>query len=139
MNTWPSMTETTKGKILKFLQTRKAWVHKGIRYVWYVFLCLLIGLPLFIFSVQIDLFGLYGGMPNLADVENPENDLSSEIISADGVSLGRYFRFNRSQVTYDQLSPELVNTLIISEDHRFLEHSGIDLPASGAIITLSSA
>mgnify|MGYP003347080139 CR=1 FL=1 len=46
----------------------------------------MLGLPLFIFSVQIDLFGLYGGMPNLADVENPENDLSSEIISADGVS-----------------------------------------------------
>ena len=76
----------------------------------------MLGLPLFIFSVQIDLFGLYGGMPNLADVENPENDLSSEIISADGVSLGRYFRFNRSQITYDQLSPELVNTLIISEE-----------------------
>ena len=99
MNTWPSMTETTKGKILKFLQTRKAWVHKGIRYVWYVFLCLLIGLPLFIFSVRVNLIGLFGEMPSLTDVENPENDLSSEIISADSVSLGRYFRFNRSPVS----------------------------------------
>ena len=123
------MTETTKGKILKFLQTRKAWVHKGIRYVWYVFLCLLIGLPLFIFSVRVNLIGLFGEMPSLTDVENPENDLSSEIISADSVSLGRYFRFNRSPVSYDQLSPDLVNTLILSEDHRFYEHSGIDFPA----------
>ncbi len=65
----------------------------------------------------------------LADVENPENDLSSELISADGVSLGRYFRFNRSQVAYEQLSPELVNTLLISEDHRFYQHSGLDFPA----------
>jgi len=68
-------------------------------------------------------------MPGLADVENPENDLSSELISADSVSLGRYFRFNRSQVNYDQLSPELVNTLLISEDHRFYQHSGLDFPA----------
>ena len=50
----------------------------------------------------------------------------SEIISADGVSLGRYFRYNRSQVTYDELSPDLVNTFLYSEDHRFYEHSGMD-------------
>ena len=65
-------------------------------------------------------------MPSLKAIENPENDLSSDIISADGVSLGRYFRFNRSQVTYEQLSPELVNTLLLSEDHRFYQHSGMD-------------
>jgi penicillin-binding protein 1A len=55
--------------------------------------------------------------------------LSSEIISADGVSLGRYFRYNRSQVHFEELSDDLVNTLIISEDHRFYEHSGLDFPA----------
>jgi penicillin-binding protein 1A len=68
-------------------------------------------------------------MPSLAEVENPENDLSSELISADGVSLGRYFRFNRSQVRFDELSDELANTLVLSEDHRFYEHSGLDFPA----------
>jgi len=129
MSTSPFMKETIKNLFSRNLDKPRNWVSKGIRYVWIGFLCILLGLPLFIFSVQIDLLGLYGGMPNLADVENPENDLSSEIISADGVSLGRYFRFNRSQVTYEQLSPELVNTLIISEDHRFMDHSGIDLPA----------
>ena len=123
------MSKTTGSKISRMLSTRKPWVNKGIRYVWIGFLCILLGLPLFIFTVQIDLFGLYGEMPNLTDVENPENDLSSEILSADGVPLGRYFRFNRSPVNYDQLSPDLVNTLILSEDHRFREHSGIDLPA----------
>ena len=68
-------------------------------------------------------------MPSLKAIENPENDLSSELISADGVSLGRYFRYNRSQVTYDQLSPDLVNTLLLSEDHRFYNHSGLDFKA----------
>jgi penicillin-binding protein 1A len=89
----------------------------------------MLGFPLYIYTVSINLFGMYGEMPSLREVENPENDLSSEIISADGVSLGRYFRYNRSQVRFDELSEELVNTLIISEDHRFYEHSGLDFPA----------
>ena len=94
-----------------------------------MFVCLLLGLPTYIFCVKINLFGLFGEMPSLRDIENPENDLSSELISADGISLGRYFRFNRSQVSYDQLSPDLVNTLLISEDHRFYDHSGLDFYA----------
>jgi penicillin-binding protein 1A len=89
----------------------------------------MLGVPLYIYTVSINLFGLYGEMPSLREVENPENDLSSEIISADGVSLGRYFRYNRSQVHFEELSDDLVNTLIISEDHRFYEHSGLDFPA----------
>ena len=94
--------------------------------VWIVCLCTLLLVPLYVYTVSIDLFGLYGGMPSLKALENPENDLSSELISGDGELLGRYFRFNRSQVTYDQLSTELVNTLLDSEDHRFYRHSGID-------------
>lgn len=123
------MNKTTGSKIKAWMKTRPSWVGKGIRYVWIGFLVILLGFPLFIFTVQVDLFGLYGPMPDLADVENPENDLSSEILSADSVSLGRFFRFNRSPVNYEDLSPDLVNTLILSEDHRFRDHSGIDLPA----------
>ena len=88
-----------------------------------------LGLPIYVFSVSIDLFGLYGGMPSLHEVENPENDLSSEVLSADGVSLGRYFYYNRSSVLFNGLSQDLVNTLVISEDHRFYQHSGIDFYA----------
>ncbi|MFN8690738.1 MAG: transglycosylase domain-containing protein, partial [Cyclobacteriaceae bacterium] len=111
------------------MNARKSWVPPVIKYIWIVFLCFLLGLPLYLYTVSIDLFGLYGGMPSLKEIENPENDLSSELISADGVSLGRYFRYNRSQVTYNQLSPDLINTLLISEDHRFHQHSGLDFPA----------
>jgi penicillin-binding protein 1A len=97
-----------------------------VKWIWIFFLAIIIAIPLYVFCVSIDLFGLFGGMPSLKQIENPENDLSSELISADGVSLGRYFRYNRSQVTYEQLSPELVNTLLYSEDHRFYDHSGMD-------------
>jgi len=105
--------------------------HKAFRYtvkaLWILGISALIGLPLYFYSVSVDAFGLFGGMPSIRALENPENDLSSELITADGVSLGRYWRFNRSQSTYEELSPELVNTLLASEDHRFNSHSGIDL------------
>ncbi|MEK6780869.1 MAG: transglycosylase domain-containing protein [Bacteroidota bacterium] len=129
MSTSPSLTETIKRKISELLNIKKAWFFKVIKYTWIGFLCFLLGLPLYLYTVSIDLLGLYGGMPSLIEVENPENDLSSEIISADGISLGRYFRYNRSQVHFSELSEDLVNTLVISEDHRFYNHAGLDFPA----------
>ncbi len=134
MSTSPSSIGTIKSKVSKFLRVKKTWIPKAIKYIWIFFLCFMLGLPLYILSVKVDLFGLFGGMPSLTEIENPDNDLSSEILSADGVSLGRYFRYNRSQVHYNQLSPDLVNTLLISEDHRFYEHSGLDLPAFFRVI-----
>jgi penicillin-binding protein 1A len=126
MSTSPSLIETIKGQINKLLHIQKPWFTKAIKYLWIAFLCFLLGLPLYLYTVSIDLFGLYGGMPSIKEVENPKNDLSSELIAADGTSLGRYFRFNRSQVTFDELSEDLVNTLLLSEDHRFYQHSGLD-------------
>lgn len=126
MSTSPSTTGTTRSKVSSLLKLEKSWFRKVIKYTWIVFLVILLGLPLYLVCVSVDLFGLFGGMPDIHEIENPKNDLSSELISADGVSLGRYFRYNRSQVSYEELSPDLINTLIISEDHRFLEHSGMD-------------
>jgi penicillin-binding protein 1A len=128
MNTFNSSKKITRKKTSNIFLTTKPWFRKLVKGVWILFLCIIIGIPLYIYTVNNDMFGLglYGGMPSLKAIENPENDLSSELISADGISLGRYFRYNRSQVTYDQLSPALVNTLLLSEDHRFYEHSGMD-------------
>lgn len=129
MSTSPSLIETIKAKINKLLAYKSKWFGRITKWVWVVLLAALIGLPIYVYTVSVNLFGLYGEMPSIKEVENPENDLSSEIISADGVSLGRYFRYNRSQVRYDELSEDLINTLIISEDHRFYDHSGLDFPA----------
>lgn len=146
MSTSASSKKTTPKKTSNnFLLFRKSWFSHVVKAIWILFLAIIIGFPLYIFTVNNDMFGLglYGGMPSLKAIENPENDLSSELISADGVSLGRYFRYNRSQVTYDQLSPELVNTLLLSEDHRFYEHSGMDFWAyirvAWGLLTFNSA
>lgn len=118
---------TFRQKISALLLLQKTWFRIVVRIIWIFVIGVVVGLPLYIYAVTLNPYNLFGGMPSLKDIENPENDWSSEVVSADGVSLGRYFRYNRRPVTYEQLSPVLVNTLLISEDHRFYEHSGMDM------------
>ena len=112
--------------IKRFFERKHPTFRKIIIAAWLVLLFFFVIVPAYIYSVNTDMMGWYGGMPSLRSLENPENDLSSELISADGVSLGKYFRFNRSNASFEELSPELVTTLISSEDHRFYDHAGID-------------
>jgi len=65
-------------------------------------------------------------MPDTEDLENPEFEQSSIVYSDDLVEIDRYFRKNRQWVKYEELSPNLINALIATEDHRFYQHSGID-------------
>jgi penicillin-binding protein 1A len=88
-----------------------------------------ISLGLFIFyiiSVSINLLWLFGGMPDLVTLENPKSELASELISEDGKSLGKYFFENRTPIEFDQISPNLIEALVATEDARFVNHSGID-------------
>ncbi|WP_420576900.1 penicillin-binding protein 1A [Ekhidna sp.] len=102
-------------------------IKYSLRVFWIVFILGVLGIPTIFLMVKNDAFGWFGGLPSLQALERPDPDLSSELISADGVSLGKYFRKNRTPVTYEELSPELVNTLLVTEDVRFKNHSGIDL------------
>jgi penicillin-binding protein 1A len=65
-------------------------------------------------------------MPSFEDLENPDSNLATEIISSDGVVIGKYFAKNRSQLKYSDLPKNLVQALVATEDARFYEHSGID-------------
>src|SRR5690606_2543069 len=95
--------------------------------LWALFLDTVVAVPTLFYLVKVDFNNWFGGLPSLQALEKPDPELSSELISADGVSLGKYYRHNRTPVTYDELSPELVNTLLVTEDIRFKNHSGIDL------------
>ena len=75
--------------------------------------------------------GSIGYMPDLQQLENPVDKYASQVFSDDGVLLGTwsYSRANRIFVSYDELSPYLVEALVATEDERFYEHSGIDFRA----------
>ncbi len=71
--------------------------------------------------------GKLGELPTFKRLENPENNLASEIYTEDGQLLGKYYFENRSFVNYEDLSPDVVHALIATEDIRFEKHSGIDV------------
>ena len=72
--------------------------------------------------------GFLGEMPDLQQLENPKTNLATQIISNDGIVLGKfYFNDNRTPISFDALPKNLVNALIATEDERFFSHSGIDL------------
>ena len=68
-------------------------------------------------------------LPNFDELENPKTNLATEIISSDNKVLGKYFYENRTHIDFSELSPELINALIATEDERFYNHSGIDFIA----------
>ncbi len=71
-------------------------------------------------------WGAFGEMPKFEELENPQNDLATQIISSDGVQIGTFFKENRTPVNYEDLPQHLVDALVATEDARFYEHSGID-------------
>lgn len=74
--------------------------------------------------------GWLGYLPPLEELQNPKNKYASEVFSADMQSLGRYYhQANRVGVQYSDLSPELVEALIATEDARFYNHTGVDFKA----------
>jgi len=98
---------------------------KYIRLFWCVYATGVLAVVLMFFMIAQ---GWLGFMPSFEDLENPESLLASEVVSADGVVLGKYFyKENRSFVSYEEFSPALRNALIATEDVRFFEHSGIDI------------
>jgi len=78
--------------------------------------------------------GLFGELPSFRELENPKSNLASDILSDDFKVLGRYYKHNRSNVSYRELSPHLVNALISTEDKRFLDHSGIDYFRTSTVV-----
>ena len=105
--------------------------RKLIFLIWTVFFLGLLSIPLFFFLVSK---GLFGPLPSFEEIENPRTNLATEIFSSDEVLLGKYYVNNRTNITYDDLSPNIVNALISTEDERFLKHPGIDFQGTARAI-----
>lgn len=91
-------------------------------------------------------WGVFGALPTFEELENPENNLATEIISSDGKTLGKYAVENRTPIKYKDIPESMVKALVATEDERFYEHSGIDFrgtaraifkPGSGGASTIT--
>jgi penicillin-binding protein 1A len=104
----------------------KANFKKHILRFWLLYVSSLAIVALFFFFISL---GWLGYMPSLEELENPRSSLASEIYSADQQLLGKFYIENRSNIHYSELSPNLINALIATEDIRFEKHSGVDFRA----------
>ena len=78
--------------------------------------------------------GGFGALPTFEELENPQTNLATEVISADGVTIGKYAKENRTPVKFKELPENLINALVATEDERFYDHTGIDFKGLGRAI-----
>ena len=97
---------------------------KPIQWMWRILFLGFFGLILLFGGAALE---WYGPMPDLQQLENPRTNLATQIISSDGVILGKYYLDdNRTPISFGELPQNMVEALIATEDERFYEHSGID-------------
>ncbi|WP_325358837.1 transglycosylase domain-containing protein [Albibacterium sp.] len=80
-------------------------------------------------AIEINFLNLFGYSPNKNDILMPDLNIASELYTADGKLLGKYFKENRNPVQYNEISEALLNTLVSTEDIRFFKHNGVDFIA----------
>lgn len=102
-------------------QGRPWYVKTGV-----VLLSGLIALIIYLGAVDLNFLWLFGKSPGFAQIKNPNTSSASEIYSADGKLIGKYFNENRTPVRYEEVNPQFWKALIDTEDERFYRHIGID-------------
>jgi penicillin-binding protein 1A len=106
----------------KSLYAGHKWYNKaGIAFLTFIFAFLL-----YLFMVDINFLWLFGRSPGMSSIMNPKTVQASELYSADGVLIGKYFSENRTPVTYEDINPVFWEALVDTEDERFYHHIGID-------------
>jgi penicillin-binding protein 1A len=98
-------------------------MSKPVRILWRVFF---IGLACLALVILLASWGIFGRMPSISELENPTASLASEVIAVDGTPMGKYYVQDRTNVEFKDISPNVINALIATEDKRFYDHSGID-------------
>jgi penicillin-binding protein 1A len=104
---------------------------KYIKPFWTLFL---VGFTTILLIFLFASWGVFGELPTFEELENPEKNLATEVISSDGVTLGKYAFKNRTPVGFKDLSDNIVKALIATEDERFYNHSGIDFRGTARAI-----
>src|ERR1043165_3359204 len=97
---------------------------KFVIWFWLLFGGPVVGTIVFVFLLSI-----FGDLPDTQELQNPRTFLATEVYSSDMKVLGKYYAENRTNVKYEEISPNVVNALVATEDARFFEHSGVDVRA----------
>lgn len=120
------MTRSWLDKIKSVFQRVAAWFRAKPRWARILLgsaASVLLLLWLFYLLLIWDVFGPVPGRKALREIEMPE---ASEVYAADSALLGKYFIENRTNVAYDEIAPHVLEALIVTEDERFYQHSGVD-------------
>jgi penicillin-binding protein 1A len=96
---------------------------KSVKLLWRLFFAGISILVLLILAIN---FGFLGYMPSMKELENPTSAIASEVYASDGSLLGNFYIQNRSNAKYSEISKNVFDALIATEDERFFDHSGID-------------
>ena len=112
---------------------RAARTKKMIRALWTINCC---GVALVMLIGVMIYHGYIGYMPPVEGLLNPEDRFASRLFTSDGVEMGRFYqsRNNRVYADYSEISPNVINALIATEDERFMQHSGIDIMALSRVL-----
>ena len=98
----------------------------------------IIGLsPIFLIACALLAVGIFSDIPSFEELEDPQSNLATQIISDEGHLLNTFHIENRSYATFDELSPSLRDAVVATEDVRFYDHSGIDFYSLGRVIVKS--
>ena len=109
---------------------------KWIKYIWTGLAAVVLGIAFLFFAISQ---GFLGDMPEVQELENPDIYVASEIISSDGVQLGKFEKEKTIPITYKDLPQHLIYALQAKEDERFREHSGIDMKSIARAIRYGGA
>lgn len=127
-------------KLIQALKSVARW-YKGLfkGRPWYIKILsslgtIVVAFFLYLIMVDVNFLWLFGKSPSMSDVKNTHPAEASQIYSADGKVIGKFFSENRMPVTYEEVSPAFWNALIDTEDERFRSHHGIDYQAFGAAL-----
>ncbi len=117
-------------KILSVPSFARSWWQKAL----FRAVQLLIIFLLLIVAIDLNFLGLFGDSPEVKDLKEPDISIASELYAADSSQIGKYYIENRIPITYTELSPLIINTLLAAEDIRFYQHNGVDVRATFAAI-----
>lgn len=113
------------------LQSKKT---KLVRWFWAIVLAPFAFVALAILTVYI-----FAEIPSFEELEHPDSKQATQIISEDGVVLSTFHIENRTFISYEEISPYVVNAALATEDIRFYDHSGIDFKGLGRVLVKTLA